>query len=64
MVCQPMVHGASGGGNLVCRLLRHLPFAITRFNLKTPGRDSEVASSSKKPLPVRRVNQVTTFLQS
>ncbi len=39
-------------------------FAITRFNLKTPGRDSEVASSIEKPLPVRRVNQVTTFLQS
>ena len=39
-------------------------FAITRFNLKTPGRDSEVASSIEKPLPVRRVNQVTTFRQS
>ncbi len=43
-----MVHGASGGGNLVCRLLRYFRFAITRFNLKTPGRDSEVASSIEK----------------
>ncbi len=64
MVCQPSGNGASGGGNLVCGLLRHLPFRITRFNLKTPGRDSEVASSIEKPLPVRRVNQVTTFRQS
>lgn len=39
-------------------------FAITRFNLKTRGAIAKLPAQSKKPLPVRRVNQVTTFLQS
>lgn len=43
-----MVHGASGGGNLVCRLLRHLPFRYHPLQSETPGRDSEVASSIEK----------------
>ncbi len=64
MVCQPSGTWCSGGGNLVCGLLRHLPFRYHPFNLKTPGRDSEVASSIEKAVPVRRVNQVTTFRQS
>ena len=43
-----MVHGASGGGNLVCRLLRHLPFRYHPLQSENPGRDSEVASSIEK----------------
>ncbi|STK88503.1 PTS system maltose and glucose-specific transporter subunit IICB [Escherichia coli] len=39
-------------------------FAITRFNLKTPGRDSEVCQLNRKAVAGARVNQVTTFLQS
>ena len=34
-------------------------FAITRFNLKTRGAIAKLPAQSKKPLPVRRVNQVT-----
>ena len=42
-------HGAGGGGHLVCRFTTVIfRFAITRFNLKTPGRDSEAASAFEK----------------
>lgn len=43
-----MVHGASSGGNLVCRLLHHLPFRYHPLQSQNPGRDSEVASSIEK----------------
>ncbi len=32
-----VVHGASGGGNLVCRLLRHLPFRYHPLQSENPG---------------------------
>ena len=35
-------------------------FAITRFNLKTPGRDIETAANIEKRLPERLANQVIT----
>ncbi len=64
MVCQPSGTWCQWCGNLVCRLLRHLPFRYHPLQLKTPGRDSEVASSIEKAVAGRRVNQVTTFRQS
>ena len=43
--------------------LRHLPPAITRFNLKTPGAIAKLPAQSKSRR-CARANQVTTFLQS
>ncbi len=53
-----VVHGASGGGNLVVVYYVIFRFAITRFNLKTPGAIAKLPAQSKKPLPVRRVNRL------